>query len=154
MKLVTDEDNELVRRLNQAPQDVPFARAVEDAPKPTFIPSPSSRYDDAIAKYKVELQARKDDPDLLNYLGYAQLKRGDIKEAISNLEQAVKVSKVGTWAKYNLALAYLAASRNSDAIVQVSELVAKAPEFKGIISRDKQFFEYLQKIEGLSRLVQ
>lgn len=159
LKLITDENNELLRLLNQAPQDIPINRPPPAPQKPGASEKPLApattigKYDSAISKYQAELQLRPNDPDLLNYLGYALFKRGNYEEAIQNLEKSLRVSKRGTWQRYNLALVYLAANRNKDAFRVLSELVTIAPEFKSIIKRDNQYSEYIEKFKEMKVIV-
>lgn len=109
------------------------------------------RLTQAIKLYEKSLDLDPKNLTALGFLGYAHLRRAqmkpgehpeDVAKSVSLFEKSVELDRNNTWGYYNLALAHEAAGNRRKAIESLQSLFDIDPTFKDTVRDDMQFHRF------------
>jgi tetratricopeptide (TPR) repeat protein len=108
----------------------------------------------AIDAYSKAIDIDTSNAEAYGLKGYALLRRGqiknrrsDVQEAVRSLEHSVRLDSANIWTHYNLALAYWEYDDQNKAIQSVKIVLSINPRFKDVIESDSQFSEFRKASE-------
>ena len=94
----------------------------------------AKRYDEAITALK--LAKNQNDPRILNYLGYATRKSGDVRKGLSYYQAAIAINPDYTLARSYMGEAYLQLGDRKNAMLQLAEIKSRCsgpcPEYAAL----------------------
>jgi tetratricopeptide (TPR) repeat protein len=119
--------------------DVDIKTQVEDHIKKGKDFYHHQKYKEAIAEYKEAVKIEPSNSEALGLMGYSELKMGDIDGAFYSLGLSVNFDPDYVMGYYNLALAYWAADRKENSVLNMQIAVDLDPNIKKEMEKDAQF---------------
>lgn len=107
------------------------------------------KYKEAVDEYLKAYKLNPNNPEMLELMGYSELKQGHIQNAVGALEQSVGRDPNFVMGHYNLALAYWAQGRKEDVVQQMQKAVDLNPGIKKTMEEDHQFKKIINFIGQL-----
>jgi Flp pilus assembly protein TadD len=87
--------------------------------------------DEALALARTAAAHLKDQPEVLDTLGWVHYRKGQLKEAISQFEASAQKDPANPMYHYHLGLAYAQAGEKAKARLALSEALRLSPSFDG-----------------------